>query len=71
MADRDLEDLVELLEELVSTMKHAEIFIRSRQIMHPEGQRQYAECLVLLERLTARAIKRTEQLAERPDSGAH
>lgn len=56
----DLNDMTELLTELTSTMRHAQIFIQSRQIMHPDGQMQYREFLALLERLLERA---NEQLA--------
>lgn len=37
--------LPELLSEILVTLKHARIFIISREKMHPEGVRQYDELL--------------------------
>ena len=41
--DRSLLDF--LLDDVLSTMGHARVFIASREKMHPEGIRQYDELM--------------------------
>ena len=41
--DRSLLDF--LLDDVLSTMSHAMVFIASREKMHPEGIRQYDELM--------------------------
>lgn len=38
-----------LMKEVISTLRHAEVFIRSREKMHPTGQKLYRELLEKLE----------------------
>ena len=50
--DRSLLDF--LLDDVLSTMGHARVFIASREKMHPEGIRQYDELMESLAILRSR-----------------
>ena len=55
---RDKLELEVLLEEVIITMSHAEIFIRSREKMHPTGRELYDD---LLERIKEKVPQRRKE----------
>ena len=53
-----------LIEEVYHTMKHAQIFIRSREKMHPTGIKLYDELLKKIEDIVTQPQPKQERTDE-------